>query len=143
MRTTPSTSADREAAPALATVARRALPELVLSGWTLFVWGGRLRNLAADETLSSWALAWRAGLSATFVGLALGLLIAVFVRPHATKPTALVLAAVGIAVWAVRGIDIALGDHSAAFIAVHTVLAIVTIGLGVFVLRRWFGPRAA
>ena len=115
----------------------------MLSGWTLFVWVGRLRNIAADETLSGWALAWRAGLSATFVGLALALLFAVFVRPSATRPAALVLATVGIAVWAVRGIDIALGDHSAAFIAVHTVLAIVTIGLGVIVLRRWFAPRAA
>lgn len=124
-------------------VARRALPELALSAWTLFVWVGRLRNIAEDDTLTGWGLAWRAGLSSTFVGLALALLVAVFWRPTATRYAALALAAFGTVVWTVRGMDIALGDHSAAFIAVHVVLAVVTIGLSIIVARRWLPRQAA
>ncbi len=121
----------------LAEAARRSVPELLLSAWTLFVWGGRLRNIADDDTLSGWALVWRAGLAALFVVLALAVVTAVFLRRPALRSAAFALAAFGIAVWVVRGIDIALGDHSAAFITVHMALAVVTIALGVVVGRRW------
>lgn len=101
------------------------------------MWVGRLRNIAADDTLDGWGLAWRTVLAATFVGLALALTYALLRRSSATRYAALALAGFGIAVWAVRGIDIVLGDHSVGFIAVHMVLALVTIVLGVIVGRRW------
>ena len=125
-----------------AVAARHTIPELVLGAWTLFVWGGRLRNIANDESLTGWALGWRAGLAAIFVGLALAVVTAIFVRRRALKPAALALATTGIVVWLVRGTDIALGDHRAAFIAVHTVLAVVTIALSVLVGRRWVTFRS-
>lgn len=120
---------------------RRAGPELVLSAWTLFVWVGRLRNIAADEALAGWELAWRAGLAAMFVGLALAVVAAVFVSRLALRSAAVALAGLGIVVWAVRGVDIALGDHPASFIAVHLVLAVVTTALSVAVGRRWITVR--
>ena len=39
--------------------------------------------------------------------------------------------------WTVRGAQIALAGHDAAFVAVHTVLALVSIGLAV-----WSWPRS-
>ena len=38
-------------------------------------------------------------------------------------------------VWLVRGVQIALADHEAAFVAVHTVLAIASIALAVWAAR--------
>jgi hypothetical protein len=100
------------------------------------VWVGRLRNIAEDDTLDGWASLWRAGLSTTFVALAIALIVVVLWRPSATRIVALALAGYSTAVWTVRGFDIALGDHSAAFIAVHVVLAVVTIALSIIVARR-------
>ncbi len=121
---------------------------LILAAWTLFVWLGRVRNVLADDTLTGWSAGWRLALSSSFVVLALAVVAAV-VHQRATAaagPTpalrlgAGALAALGIAVWAVRGTDIAVGDHSAAFIAVHVVLAVVTIALGVVVLGLLRNP---
>ena len=41
-----------------------------------------------------------------------------------------------VAVWIVRTVGIATGDHDAAFIAVHVVLAVVSIALSVLALRE-------
>ena len=41
-----------------------------------------------------------------------------------------------IAVWVVRAVGIATGDHEAAFIAVHLVLAVVSITLAVLAVRE-------
>lgn len=114
----------------------------------------------ADESLTGWSRVWRAGLATGFVVAALlaaaGLAHSYLTtrsdsqgggRVDGTTPfgrlsarlTATTLAVVGIGVWTVRGLDIALGDHSAAFIAVHVVLAVVTITLGIAVLRSPLG----
>ena len=139
--TTAHSATDSATGPSRAAAARRAAPELVLAAWTLFVWGGRLRNIAGDETLSGWALGWRAGLAAMFVGLAVAVVAAVFAGRPSLRHAAIALATIGTVVWVVRGVDIALGDHSTAFIAVHTVLAVVTIALSVTVGRRWLASR--
>jgi len=46
-----------------------------------------------------------------------------------------VAAAWTVGVWAVRGVQIALADHEAAFIVVHLVLAAVSIALAVATVR--------
>ncbi len=115
---------------------RPNLPVLALVAWTWFVWVGRVRNIVADDALAGWSMIWRLGLSLTFVIGGAAALAAVIAKPAAIGITSRFLALFGIVVWLIRGTDIALGDHSAAFIAVHTVLAVVSITLGVWVLRK-------
>lgn len=43
-------------------------------------------------------------------------------------------AAVTALYWLIRGIEIFFDDHSPAFIAIHTVLATISIGLGVWTI---------
>lgn len=120
-----------------------------LIGWTLFVWVGRIRNILADDDLVGWSQLWRACLAISFVGLALvgaGFLVRALVSNPATeqdaamrlaKKAVTVLACYGIVIWAIRGTDIFFGSHELAFKAVHTVLAVVTISLGVLVIQRF------
>ena len=107
-----------------------------LVGWTLFVWGSRARNLINDDELAGWALIWRSGAAAMFLAGALlgaGLLLkkASFVRQFFAG-----WSIVGIGWWTIRGIQTLVGDFSVAFKAVHTVLALVTIVLGLLILRQ-------
>jgi hypothetical protein len=125
---------------------------LALAAWTLFVWGGRIRNVANDDQLSGWSLAWRFGLAAAFVVLALALLVAIVRHrailagrrrggplppvPPEVNRVAISLALAGSAVWLVRGVDIAAGDHSIGFKVVHLVLAVTTIALSCLVVGQ-------
>lgn len=95
---------------------------VAFAAWTVFVWAGRIRNggsvllagsflvLAAIVIASMWKRGWR--------------LYAVSA-----------LAVWTIVVWAVRTPMILVHDHPAGFKAVHTVLAIVSIGLAVWAER--------
>ena len=86
----------------------------------------------------------RVALAGSFVvlGAALGLLVLrAVISGNAEKlpvlrQVALVLALYGIVVWLLRGTDILLDDYDLGFKVVHTILAVVTIGLGVVVVRR-------
>ena len=128
---------------------RRFLPTGLptgLAAWTLFVWGGRIRNVAADLAAGI-AVGWFPIVaSAVFVILGIAVLVGEAVgwisarsgRPRSVgswwRSSLVALAGTSVVVWVVRGIDIALGDHTVGFIAVHTVLAVVSIGLGLAVL---------
>jgi hypothetical protein len=81
---------------------------------------------------------WSLAASVLFTVLGLALLAALAVRwlgfdgsPPARAWAAVTVALAGltVVVWLVRGLDIALGDHSAGFVAVHLVLAAVSISL--------------
>lgn len=112
--------------------------------WTLLVWGGRLRNIAADDGLDGAGLALRIALASVFVvaGAAVALLlwrtnrrptpgVGAVVRPLALFTTV---------VWLVRGGGIVLdSSHAAGFKVVHTVLAVVSIGLAVLADRETGG----
>lgn len=119
----------------------------MLAGWQVFVWGTRIDNVLGDDGLDAGGKAARLALSASFLALAA---VAVWAWRSAgggapVAPAAARWVRVGAAwttgVWVVRGVGIALGDHDAAFIAVHLVLAVVSIALaatslGVVGLRR-------
>lgn len=119
---------------------RRIYPvlPLIFSLWTLFVWGGRLRNLWQEP--GSLADVSRWSLIGSLVFCALSLIVVVFWLMARSGGSRGLRAAVGAlagfttAIWLVRAVDIALGDHSTAFIAVHLLLALVSIGLGVLAL---------
>jgi hypothetical protein len=102
---------------------------VLLAAWSLFVWGVRIRNAAGDlgPTL----------LSLSFVVLAVAVLVS-----RGARPPTLALAGWTVAVWAVRLVDIAvLSDHEPAFVAVHAVLAVVSIGLAAAAVRSSPTPR--
>jgi len=97
-----------------------------------FVWVNRARNIASDDlTGASLIWAWSAA------GLALlgaVVLAATAVTGRLSRVAAAVLV-IHVGWWAVRAVQIAAADHSLAFIVVHVVLALISIGLGLFALR--------
>ncbi|MGI9599010.1 MAG: hypothetical protein ACR2QK_22795 [Acidimicrobiales bacterium] len=139
----------------------RQLVVAVFSLWTLFVWGGRLRNLWLDPGGFGSAGRWTVAGAVAFTAIGLLVLGAWLVGQKSTRRdgarpavrvaaarvravrapavlslAVLVLAVLTVVVWLIRGVDIALGDHEAAFIAVHIVLAVVSIGLAALAARR-------
>ena len=110
---------------------------LALVAWSLFVWATRIDNIVADESLDGYAVVWRVALALSFVVLAVatGLQLWRPAGPSRRLTAAAILAWWTIGVWTGRGAGIAVGDHDAAFIAVHLVLAGISIALGVLVLR--------
>jgi hypothetical protein len=113
--------------------------------WTLFVWLGRIRNAVGDPALATGGRTGPILLSLSFVIPALllagmtALQLAHRDDHRLARPVSLILAALVVwtaAVWVVRAVDIALrSDRGAAFIAVHLVLATVSVGLGVMAVR--------
>lgn len=110
----------------------------VLVLWTLFVWVGRLRNLAAADGGFATASRWSLVGSIVFVSLAVlvGFGLVLKNSSRVTAGIVAVLALVTIGVWIVRAIGIVLADHSWPFIAVHCLLAVVSIGLALWALQN-------
>lgn len=113
---------------------RARLAPWLLVAWTLFVWGTRIRNIVSDDELAGFEQAWRIGLAVGLTVLALAGAFVLLWR-RGVRPIVGTLALVTIAAWIVRGISIAVADHDAAFIAVHLVLAVISIGLAALSLR--------
>ncbi len=120
---------------------RGLLVPAALVAWTLFVWGGRLRNLAQEPGPIGETSRWSLVGSIAFCLLAALVVVAPTVersragRRGLVRPAVGALGALTIVVWVIRGLDIALGDHSLGFIVVHLILAVVSIGLAVAAWR--------
>lgn len=115
---------------------RRATSALV--AWSLLVWTGRIRNIWADDSLSTAGQVGRTALALSFTVLALAALVTVL-RPASRRASTLavdLLAGWTVAVWAVRVPGILLNDHEAAFMAVHVVLAVVSVALALLAVRE-------
>ncbi len=106
-------------------------------GWTAFVWVGRIRNAASDVELVGTEKVGPLLLAASFLVPAIVLAVA-WVRSwraHRALDRRAAILLVVLAVWTtglwiVRAVDIAaFGDWGVGFIVVHTVLAVVSIGL--------------
>lgn len=97
---------------------------VVFAAWTVFVWAGRIRN--GGSIL----------LALSFLVLAAVVLVSLRKQSRQWRPYAVgALAAWTIVVWAVRTPMILVHDHPASFKIVHTVLAVVSIGLAVWAER--------
>jgi hypothetical protein len=105
--------------------------------WTAFVWVGRIRNAASDVELVGTEKVGPLLLAASFLVPAMVLAVA-WVRSLRARRRLdrragvllVVLAAWTTGLWVVRAVDIAaFGDWSVGFIVVHTILAVVSIGL--------------
>ncbi len=108
--------------------------------WTLFVWTTRIGTALGEDDLSGAARAGKVALAVAFTLLGVALLtVAWRSRGRALRPTEVgvvrLAAAWTVAVWIVRGIQIATADHEAAFVVVHLVLAVVSIGLAAMTTR--------
>jgi hypothetical protein len=108
---------------------RPSPPAIALVVWTLLVWTTRIGNIWGDDALSTGEKWGRTGLALSFTILALATAWALWRRAGWVRTATLVLAGWTVAVWVVRAVGIATGDHEAAFIAVHLVLAAVSIAL--------------
>lgn len=105
-----------------------------LAAWTVFVWGTRLRNIARDGgSPSSLVVALALVVLAVVVAVSL-------MRGGEPRWAVPALAAATVVTWAVRCPQILLGDHGGVFKVVHTVLALVSVGLAVAAVRRAPAP---
>jgi len=105
---------------------------LLLAGWTVLVWTTRIGNILGDDDLDTGEKVGRIALALSFTALALLIVWAVLTRSPRRRLAIVALAGWSVGVWVVRAVGIVGGDHSAAFIAVHLVLAGVS-----FVLSWW------
>jgi hypothetical protein len=115
----------------------RRLPATVaLVVWTLLVWTTRINNIWGDDALTTGEKWGRTGLALSFTVLAIAVGVALWQRAAWLSAAMLVLTGWTIGVWVVRSVGIATGDHEAGFIAVHLVLAVVSIALSGLALRE-------
>jgi hypothetical protein len=109
---------------------------VALCAWTLLVWTTRIGNIWGDDDLTTGEKWGRTGLAMSFTVLAIAVAVAVLRGTSWRGLAVKALAGWTIAVWVVRSIGIATGDHDAAFVAVHLVLAVVSIALSVLAIRE-------
>lgn len=114
---------------------------LALGGWTVFVWFQRIGNVIGDNDLAGFAQVWRLVVAVGFVAAGVALVAAVIARQRGNglgrfaSSLGVGLAGVGSTWWILRSGQILIGDWEFAFKAVHTVLAVVVVGLSVMVWR--------
>lgn len=125
----------------------RLRPAVILSAFTLLVWTTRIRNIWTDESLSTAGQVGRTALSLSFTAFASAVL---WLWWHGRRrgsvdpivgPVVRMFAAWTIGVWAVRAMQIATADHDAAFVAVHTALAVVSTVLAVWAVQSLRSAR--
>lgn len=109
-------------------------PAAFFIGWTLFLWVSRLRNVVGNDELDARGVAVRTAVVVVFVGLALA--AALMLWRHHDRRLVRLLVVWTVGFWLVRGVGIALDDHDTAFLLVHAVLMIVSIGLAMWVWLR-------
>ena len=99
----------------------------------MLVWTGRIRNVIGDGDLSLAGRISGLAVAAVFLGLA-GLSVSVLLGGRGGVGTTRFVAVFclwTITFWAVRGTGMLFADHDLGFKAVHSVLALVSIGLAV------------
>jgi hypothetical protein len=109
---------------------------VVLTIWTVLVWTTRFGTIWSDADLDTEGKLGRSALALTFTLLAAGVAVAAWRRADAAMWW-LVMALAGwtTAVWIVRSVGIAVGDHEVTFKVVHLVLAVVSIVLSTLAVR--------
>lgn len=115
---------------------RRLPATIALCVWTLLVWTTRIGNIWGDDDLTGGEKWGRTGLALSFTVLALAAAHAIYHRASWRGIVVKVFAGWTIAVWVTRSVGIVTGDHDAAFVAVHLVLAAVSIGLSLLAVRE-------
>lgn len=130
---------------------RRWLSAVVFGGWTLLVWGSRIRNIVADDDLTGSVRTASLLMALTFViPAAVVGVVAVRAWRNRQRPARWVaqvvvtLAAWTIGVWLFRALDIAVDPgHSVGFRVVHSALALVSMVIAVWAAVNWTDRRPA
>ncbi|NNF55851.1 MAG: hypothetical protein HKN03_15595 [Acidimicrobiales bacterium] len=125
-------------------ISRFAVPAITV--WSLTVWASRIRNILADDLEGTDRL-WRLGLASLFVVVSLWVFRSAFGlwRDGASdwwscvSGAALTLALINMVVWPVRAYQILAGDWSGGFKAVHSLLAVISVALGLLVAFQRYG----
>ena len=115
---------------------RRSPATVALVVWTLLVWTARIGNIWGDHALTAGEKWARTGLALSFTVVAAAVAVALWRQTSWRTIAVRALAGWTIAVWVVRAVGISMGDHEAAFIAVHLVLAAVSIALSALAVRE-------
>jgi hypothetical protein len=108
--------------------------------WSVFVWSTRLVNIWRDYLLTTDEKVAASVIALVFVVLGLTVIVIAvgFRRWPATRGDVIAIGALAGwtgGVWFLRTIDIVGGDHSAAFVAVHVALAVISVALAGFAWR--------
>lgn len=104
--------------------------------WNVVIWLSRIRNVLGDDSLSSGSRAAWLVPAALFVAAGILAGFAWWRGPAALLMPLRVAGAASILYWLVRLPWALFADQSASFKIVHTVLAVVSVGLAGAVLRR-------
>jgi cobalamin synthase len=115
---------------------RRRPATIALLVWSLFVWTTRIGNIWGDDALTNGEKWGRTGLALSFTALAAIVAVALYRRVAWLELAVKALAGWTIGVWVTRSFGIATGDHSAAFVTVHLVLAVISIALSLLAVRE-------
>jgi len=117
-------------------MSRREPLVAVLVGWTLFVWTTRIGNIWRDHSASTGGKVASTALALSFTALAAAVLVGWLQRRPWLRRAVLGLTGWTVAVWLERSVAIVTDGRGAGFVAVHAVLAVVSVGLCVAALRR-------
>jgi hypothetical protein len=107
-----------------------------LCAWTVFLWITRIKNALGDDDMTASGKAIAIITALAFLGAAAALAYAHHRSRPGARRGAAAFALVSIVYWIIRAITIVARDHPLGFTVVHTVLALITVALGVWVLRR-------
>jgi hypothetical protein len=122
-------------------VIRRHRAAVALVLWTFLVWTTRISNVWRDADLDTGERWGRTLLALSFTVLAVAVAATLWRRVWPALRVAVgALAGWTTVVWLVRGTGILAGDHGAGFKAVHTVLAVVSLGLAAWAWRETRRP---
>ncbi len=116
---------------------------VALVAWTFLVWTTRIRNIWTDDSLTTSEQWGRTALAGSFTVLAALVAVALWRRAPWRRAAVGALAAWTTVVWVVRAVGIATADHEAGFIAVHLVLAVISIALSGLAWREQAADRQA
>lgn len=109
---------------------------IALCVWTFLVWTTRIGNIWNDGALTDGEKWGRTGLAMSFTVLALAAALALWRPVRWRRLVSRALAGWTVAVWLVRSLGIAFGDHDGAFIAIHLFLAGVSLTLAALAVRE-------
>jgi hypothetical protein len=107
-----------------------------LVAWTLFVWVSRIRLLFGDPEETTTSRITGGGTALLFAVCAVILALALLRRPGQVGRSLLVFCSASSIYWIVRAGLILGRDHDAGFKVVHSVLALVSIGLAFMAWHR-------
>jgi hypothetical protein len=114
----------------------------VLSAWTAFLWITRIKNTLGNDDTTRGGKVIALVTSMLFLAAAVVVVLAHLRGLAVARRAAAAFAAVSIVYWLIRVATILGRDHPVGFKVVHAVLGLITVGLGLLVLRAATGRSA-